>query len=149
MAVPATLAQIHVTPELLLRRVIGGLRDHPLELTEIRADHRRDSGDARRRFDEGEHALSDDGEKEKAYARHQSDKPRAECFQASGLGSGRGSTDIVRHSAGPPAGTGIAPGGSRGSAATTGLVNAVIMRFTTSRVMPMSMLMPESVRTSQ
>src|SRR6266545_5066662 len=147
MAVPATLAQINVTSELLLRRVIGGLRDHPLELTEIGAHHRGDSGDARRRLNEGQHALRDDGEKEKAYARHQSDKPRAQCFQASGLSAGRGST--VRHSAGPPAGTGIAPGGSRGSAATTGLVNAVIIRLTTSRDMPMSMLMPESVRTSQ
>src|SRR4029453_8979653 len=112
MAVPATLAQIHVTPELLLRRVIGGLREHPLELTEIGAHHRGDTGDARRRLDEGQDALSDDGEKEEAYAGHQSDKARAYCFgrpaKQAAPSAGGVSTDIVRtHSAGPPAGTGI------------------------------------------
>src|SRR6478736_2600163 len=132
MAIPTTFAQIHAPTELLLRRVVGGLSQHPFELTEIGADHRRHDIGTRRRFDEGQHTLGDDGEEEEEYACHQSHEAGAEV-----------------HSAGPPAGSGAAPGVGTGSLASAGRVSAVIIILMTSRVMPISMLTPDSVRTSQ
>ena len=129
MAVPAALAQIHAPPALLQRCIVGGLGRHPFELAQIGADHPGYVGGARRWFDQGEDALGENGEKEAENAGDQSHKARS-------------------HSAGPPAGTGLIPLGSN-SLASLGRVSAVIIMLITSRDMPVSMLMPENVRTTQ
>ena len=129
MAVPATLAEIHAPPAFLQRRVIGGHGRHPFELAKIGADHRGYVGSPRRRFDQGEDPLGEDGEKEAEDAGDQSYKARS-------------------HSAGPPAGMGVMPLGID-CLASLGLASAVIIKLITSRDMPISMLMPDNVRTTQ
>ena len=102
---------------------------HPFELTEIGADHRRHPRGARRGFEKGQEALGYERQEEKENARDQGNEARA-------------------HQAAPPAGTGAAPNAGR-SASLAGLVNAVIIRLMTRSDIPISMLMPPTVRTSQ
>ena len=129
MAVPAAVAQVHAPPALLQRRVVGGLGRHPFELAQIGAHHRGYVGGSRRWFDQGQDALGENGEKEEKDAGDQSHKARS-------------------HSAGPPAGIGFIPL-RIGSLASLGRVSAVIIKLITSRDMPISMLMPDNVRTTQ
>ena len=74
--------------------------------------------------------MSGDGEEEEKDAGHQGDKSRA-------------------HSAGPPTGRGAAPRIKTGCLPSAGRASAVIMRLITSNDMPVSMLMPDKVRTNQ
>ena len=129
MAVPAALAQIDGAAALLQRRVVGRVGDHPFELAEVGAHDRADLGGPRRRLEEGQEALGDQGREEAEDARDQDDEAGA-------------------HSAAPPAGTGAAPKPARSSAGA-GRASAVIIRLMTSSVMPMSMLMPATVRRNQ
>ena len=70
MAIPATLAQIHVAAALFERRVVGCSGQKPLELTEIGADHGGDLIGARRGFEEGQEALGAEGQEEEQHAGH-------------------------------------------------------------------------------
>ena len=129
MAIPATLAQIDVAPVLLQRRVFGCLGQHPFELAEVGADHRGHPVGSRGRFEKGQETLGDEGGEEAGDAGHQENKPGA-------------------HWATPPVGTGAGPNAGR-SAAVAGRASAVIIRLMTSSDMPISMLTPATVRTSQ
>ena len=129
MAVPATLAEIHIATALLQFRVWGSVGLHPFELTEIGADHRGHLRGARRGFEKGQEALGYERQEEKENARDQGNKSRA-------------------HQAAPPAGTGAAPNAGR-SASLAGRANAVIIILMTRSDIPMSMLTPATVRTNQ
>ena len=129
MAIPATLAQIHIAPRCSSGVYAVAFVMHPFELTEIGADHRGHLSGARRGLEKGQEALGDERQEEKENARDQGNESRA-------------------HQAAPPAGTGAAPNAGR-SASLAGLVNAVIIRLMTRSDIPISMLMPPTVRTSQ
>src|ERR1700747_727222 len=130
MAVPAPLAQIHLAAELLQRRIIRGIGLDPFELAEISPDHGGHVGGPRRWLDKRQDALGGDGEEEEEDPGHQSDKART-------------------HSAGPPAGIGAGPRAGMGALSSAGRASAVIIRLNTSKDIPMSMVMPLRVRTSQ
>src|SRR5271155_1149102 len=130
MAIPAALAQIDEAASLLQRRIVRGPREHPLELTQIGADHRGHHVVSRCRLEEGEDALGENREEEKEDPGHQGD-------ETSG------------HSAGPPTGRGVPAPLGTGCTPSADEASAVIIRLMTSSAMPVSMLMPEKVRTTQ
>jgi len=120
MAVPAALAQVHLATGELQRCVIGGVRPHPLEFTQVGADYRGHQGGTGRRLDEGENALGYEREEEEADTGHQRDKARVHRT-----------------------------GTATGLTLSAGCEIAVIIMLMTSSDMPVSMLMPETVRTNQ
>src|ERR1700683_2134156 len=134
MAIPAALAQIHTPAYVLERRVVGGRGLHPLELTDIVADHRRDVVGGCRGFEKGEHTLGDQGEEKEANSRHQCNEARA-------------------HLAGSPAGSAGRPLAAELSGlkpiAVSDLLTAVIMRLMIKSDIPISIDIPARVRTSQ
>ena len=134
MAIPAALSQIDTPAHVLERRVVGGRCFHPLELTDIVADHGRDVVGGCRGFKKGQHTLGDQGEEEEANSGHQCNEARA-------------------HLACPPAGSAARPLGAPFSGlkpiAVADLLSAVIIRLMISSDIPVSIEIPASVRTSQ
>src|SRR6202034_2241228 len=106
------LSQIDTPAYVLERRVVGGRGFHPLELTDIVADHGRDVVGGCRGFEEGQHTLGHQCEEEETNSGHQCNEARA-------------------HLAGSPADSAARPLGLSGlkPIAASDLLSAVIMRL--------------------
>src|ERR1700677_774247 len=134
MAIPAALSQIDTPALVLERRVVGGRGLHPLELTDIIADHGRDVVGGCRGLEKGEHTLGNQGEEEEPHSGHQCNEARA-------------------HLASSPAGSAASPSGGGPSGlkptAVGDLLSAVIIRLMISSDIPISIEVPARLRTSQ